>query len=70
MVEIVGASVEPAFGALPDRPFEQERPADTTFLSKKLGYQPRTSLKQGLEATVAWYRRQLSSVVNDRVGKY
>ena len=50
IVEIMGSCVEPEFDALPDRPFEQERPADTSFLSNKLGYQPRTSLKQGLEA--------------------
>ena len=61
LVEIVGNGIEPAFGALSDRPFEQERVADTGFLSKKLGYQPRTSLKQGLEATVIWYREQLGA---------
>jgi UDP-glucose 4-epimerase len=64
IAQIVAASVDPAFGALPDRPFEQERPADITFLSSKLGYQPETSLKRGLETTVAWYRRQLSSVLD------
>jgi nucleoside-diphosphate-sugar epimerase len=64
IAQIVAASVEPAFGALPDRPFEQERPADITFLSSKLGYQPQTSLKHGLETTVAWYRRQLSSALD------
>jgi len=69
IVEIMGTSVEPAFGALPDRPFEQERPADTTFLSNKLGYQPRTSLKCGLETTVAWYRRHLSSTVDDPIAR-
>jgi UDP-glucose 4-epimerase len=59
IAEIMGASVKPEFGALPDRLFEQERPADTDFLLSKLGYQPQTSLEQGLETTVAWYRRQL-----------
>jgi UDP-glucose 4-epimerase len=61
LVEIVGSGIEPAFNALPDRPFEQERAADTSFLSNKLGYQPGTSLKKGLEATVAWYRQQLGA---------
>jgi len=61
LVEIVGTSIEPAFGALPDRPFEQERAADTTFLANKLGYLPKTPLKAGLEATVAWYRQQSTS---------
>jgi UDP-glucose 4-epimerase len=64
IAEIVGNRIEPAFDALPDRPFEQERAADTTFLSEKLGYQPGTSLKQGLEATVDWYRRQLGATVD------
>ncbi len=59
IAELVGTSVKPAYGALPDRPFEQERPADTGFLFTRLGYQPRTTLRQGLEATVAWYRREL-----------
>jgi len=59
--EIVGAKVEPEFDVLPDRPFEQERSADTTFLFQNLGYRPRTSLKLGLETTIAWYRRQLNS---------
>jgi UDP-glucose 4-epimerase len=45
IVEIVGSGIEPIFDALPDRPFEQECAADTSFLSNKLGYQPRTSMK-------------------------
>jgi len=64
IVEILGSSIEPAFDALPDRPFEQERAADTSFLSNKLGYQPRTSLQQGLEATVTWYRQQLGATLD------
>jgi UDP-glucose 4-epimerase len=62
LVEIVGGRVQPVFGALPDRPFEQERGADTSFLSTQLGYQPRTSLHSGLKATVDWYREQLDAV--------
>jgi nucleoside-diphosphate-sugar epimerase len=56
IVEIVGPCIQPAFGTLPDRPFEQERPADTAFLISRLGYRPGTRLRQGLEATAAWYR--------------
>ena len=70
IVEITGASVKPDFGALSDRPFEQERPADLTFLSSKLGYRPRTSLNEGMETTVAWYREQLSSSLRKAVGTY
>jgi UDP-glucose 4-epimerase len=63
LVEIVG-SVEPVFNKLADRPFEQERAADTNFLSHKLGYEPRTALKKGLNATVAWYRQQLGDTLD------
>ncbi len=59
--EIMGGGIMPAYGALPDRPFEQERTANTTFLSDRLGYQPKTALREGLEATVTWYRRELGA---------
>lgn len=64
IVKIVGSSVTPAFGALADRVFEQERPADTGFSINRLGYKPETPLRQGLEATVASYRRQLTAARN------
>jgi UDP-glucose 4-epimerase len=66
IAEIVGSGVAPVFNKLLDRPFEQERAADTSFLSNRLGYQPRTTLKQGLETTVAWYRQQLSATLDAR----
>jgi nucleoside-diphosphate-sugar epimerase len=55
IVEIMGSGIKPAFDALPDRPFEQERAANTEFLLNKLKYQPGTSVRKGLEATIAWY---------------
>lgn len=58
IVRIMGSSVHPAFGALPDRPFEQVRAADTTFLSTQLGYVPRTSLREGLASAVRWHRQR------------
>jgi len=64
LIEITGSAVDPLFGTLPDRPFEQERSADTSFMSNELGYYPRTSLKAGLESTVSWYREQLDARVD------
>ncbi|MGB9291465.1 MAG: NAD-dependent epimerase/dehydratase family protein, partial [Terracidiphilus sp.] len=58
--DIFDSAAVPEFGTVPDRLFEQERQADTTFLSTRLGYWPQTSVRQGLEKTVAWYRQQLS----------
>ena len=59
IVEIVGSKIEPEFNALEDRPFEQERAAETSFLSEKLGYNPKTAMREGLAATVAWYRQRV-----------
>lgn len=56
---LVDRAAKLAFGELPDRPFEQERPADTCFLLERLGYKPSTPWELGLEATVSWYREQL-----------
>ncbi len=64
IAEIVGNGVELTFGALPDRPFEQERTADTSFLSDKLGFRPRVTLKHGLDTTVTWYRQQLGATLD------
>jgi nucleoside-diphosphate-sugar epimerase len=57
---IVSAEARLAFGALPDRPFEQVRAANTADSLARIGWQPRVSLTDGLAATVAYYRRQLA----------
>ena len=59
IVRLVGAGVEPLFGALPDRAFEQVKVADTASAYAKLRWQPLTSLEKGLESTVAWYKEQI-----------
>ncbi len=43
------------FGAEPDR--GHDRVSNITLATKYLGWKPRTSLRQGLEATIDWYRR-------------
>lgn len=60
LVRLVGARVEPLFGALSDRPSEQVRAADTADAYAKLGWKPVTSLADGLARTVEWYRRALA----------
>lgn len=59
IAQLVDPTARPAFGALPDRPFEQEQPADTSFLLERLRYQPNTSWQLGLETTVRSYREHL-----------
>lgn len=60
IVRLVGTEIEPMFGALPDRTFEQVKVADTASAYAKLGWQPLTSLEKGLECTVAWYKEQMA----------
>ncbi|MGH2454200.1 MAG: NAD-dependent epimerase/dehydratase family protein [bacterium] len=59
LVRLTGASVEPLFGAIPDRPREPERIADAAGTAAVLGWTSATSLEEGLERTVAWYRAHL-----------
>lgn len=61
IVNLTNSGIEPSFGALPDRPVEQVRVADTAFAYTKLGWKPTTSLEKGLAQTVDWYRDQLKS---------
>jgi nucleoside-diphosphate-sugar epimerase len=55
LVSLVGADVEPRFGVLPDRPARPARAADVAATKRALGWEPRTSLEEGLAETVAWY---------------
>jgi nucleoside-diphosphate-sugar epimerase len=59
IVHLVGSHVEPLFGALPDRPLEQVRVADTASSYAMMGWEPSTPLIEGLKRTLAWYKRQL-----------
>jgi nucleoside-diphosphate-sugar epimerase len=59
IVETVGTAVEPDFGALPDRPLEIVRAANVERTKQLLGWQPRTTLADGLRSTVNWYRAEL-----------
>ena len=55
IIGLLGSSIEPHFGALPDRPSEEIRVADLAHALRVLGWQPNTSLSQGLKRTVDWH---------------
>ena len=55
IVRTMSPSVEPQFGALPERPNERIRVADVARTQTLLGWTPSTSLTDGLTATVGWY---------------
>jgi nucleoside-diphosphate-sugar epimerase len=56
LVRLAGVTVQPRFGALPDRPQEQFRPAATARTAQLIGWQATTGLELGLRRTVDWYR--------------
>lgn len=64
MVEKIAALMEtpikPAFGAIPDRPREPIRIADTTETRRILGWTPTTPLTEGLRQTIQWYVQHVS----------
>jgi UDP-glucose 4-epimerase len=60
LVDIVGAPVQPQFGAVVERPMEKIRAADLTAARENLGWKPRTPLHGGLELTVKWFREELA----------
>jgi UDP-glucose 4-epimerase len=60
LVTLINPRVEPSFGALSDRPAERVHVADTGYAKELLGWEPRTSLDQGLANTVRWYHDQLA----------
>jgi UDP-glucose 4-epimerase len=59
LVRIAGSRIQPRFGALTDRPFEQVRVADTAATTALLGWKQSTSLEEGLQRTMAWYAERL-----------
>jgi nucleoside-diphosphate-sugar epimerase len=56
---LVGADVEPVFGALPDRKLERARVADPAAAAAAMDWRPETSLDEGLARTVDFYRHRL-----------
>jgi nucleoside-diphosphate-sugar epimerase len=64
LTQIVNPQIKPLFGALPDRPVEKVRVANTAYTLDKLGWQPRISLATGLGTTVNWFEQQLNKYNN------
>lgn len=55
IVRLLRPSVEPRFGALPDRAKERVRAANVERTRAALGWVPTAPLNRGLAATVEWY---------------
>jgi nucleoside-diphosphate-sugar epimerase len=63
---LVGARAAARFGAIPERPLDRAPLADVDATAAGLGWRARTSLDEGLEKTVAWYRDQGVSAISSR----
>lgn len=62
LVNHISHQIYPSFGAIPDRPKEQIRVANTTSSYTKLRWKATTPLEEGLKLTVEWYRKHLKVV--------
>lgn len=60
--DLVACSVDPQFGALPDRPFERVKKADIAESYKVIGWRPSTPLRAGLTHTIKWYKNQVQLI--------
>jgi UDP-glucose 4-epimerase len=54
---VMGTSIRPVWGALPDRPAGPASFADVATAREALGWRPITTLEEGLARTVDWYRK-------------
>jgi len=62
ILDLMGNPVEADFGALPERPTEiMEMRGDATKTRDRVGYESKTSLQDGLTATIDWYRTEIAS---------
>ena len=58
---LLGDPIAAEFGALPERPTEIRRMySDSSKARRLLGWEPRTSLEEGLARTIAWYEAELA----------
>lgn len=54
---LMNSTVEPVFGAIPDRLYESPQIANGEETFRFLGYRPIWSLQDGLKLTIDWYRQ-------------
>jgi UDP-glucose 4-epimerase len=68
LASLIDSGVQPKFGALPDRPFERVRVADTKTAKLKLGWQATVSLDDGLRLTIDWWKKRLAGSESTSTG--
>jgi nucleoside-diphosphate-sugar epimerase len=56
LVHMIAPTIEPTFGAVPDRPCSDGGAADAVTSETRLGWRATTPLQTGLRRTIEWYR--------------
>jgi len=62
LTRLVNPDIEPQYGAIPDRPMEQEPVADTEQTYHRIGWRSTVSLEDGLRLTFDWYKENLNEI--------
>ena len=65
---LMDSDIRPGFGALPDRPFERVRVADTRTAKLRLEWQAKVSLNDGLRLTIGWWKQRITAPIS--VGRH
>ena len=63
LVGHINPRIQPIFGSIPERAMEQVRTANVEDSFRRLGWRAQTSLREGLQRTVEWYRERVRSGV-------
>jgi nucleoside-diphosphate-sugar epimerase len=66
LTSLMDSGIRPGFGALPDRPFERVRIADTQTAKLRLAWQAKVSLNDGLRLTIDWWKQRITAPVSIR----
>ena len=61
LMTLIDPNIHPEFGALDDRPIEQERIANVDKTFQKIGWRPQTDLIIGLKQTIDYYSKIVNS---------
>ena len=62
LVSRIDPSIEPRFGAVPERAYEQERVANVADTETAIGWRPSIGLDKGLVRTIKWYREHALAI--------
>jgi len=69
IADLIDPGLQPSYGALPDRPFEQVRRANPRLSGSVIDWTPKVSLEDGLRETVNWYREHRVALVEETEDK-